>query len=792
MTPSNQARLPLAALAATLLASLCVAPLVQGLAWFVAVAVVAGLITGVGVATRQVTRWVPLVIAVQFLTLVLVVTALFARDAAVAGLLPGPEALAQLVDLKDEGLDVVRHDGPPVPSGRGIVLLVTLGLGVVALVVDVIAVSLRRPAVAGLPLLLVYCVPAAVLPGGLGWIWFVIGGLGYLGLVGADAGDRIRGWGRVLGSPGADGRALGGPLSGARRIGVTALAVAVTLPAFVPGLGERLLTSGSGSGTGTGPGNRTVSVVNPILQLRDNLGQRADTVVITYRTSAASPEPMRIVTVDDFTGDAWQPRTASLSDTQRVDTGMPPPPGLSSGVTTSAETTEIEIGELAQTYLPLPYPSTQVNKLSGTWLYDGETLNVVGRDDANTRGVSYEAKHLTVKPTAEDLSRATAAPSAVAERYTELPADLRGPLAQIARAHAGDPTAGDHAKATRLQNWLRTGGGFQYSETVVPGDQSSDDGGGQAVLDFLTTGKRGYCVQFASSMALLARSLNIPARVGVGFLPGRRLGDGSYQITLRDAHAWPELYFQGVGWVRFEPTPSARTGQAPAWAPPNVSPSSAPTPSASGSVSTPIRSQAPDRESPTATVGDEVDEESLIARVSGAVPWQVWVLLLVLLLLLAAPRTAAVLARRARWRRAEGRTARAEAAWDELRDGLHDLGVTWAVSWTPRAVHQRLSGEYELDGESRAALSRLVGEVESARYAAPGGEGPQPAQARADVAQVCAAVAARLPTAARRRAWWMPSSGLAAVTGVVRRVDVAADRAGRRAASLRPRLHGGR
>jgi len=792
MTPSNQARLPLAALAATLLASLCVAPLVQGLAWFVAVAVVAGLITGVGVATRQVTRWVPLVIAVQFLTLVLVVTALFARDAAVAGLLPGPEALAQLVDLKDEGLDVVRHDGPPVPSGRGIVLLVTLGLGVVALVVDVIAVSLRRPAVAGLPLLLVYCVPAAVLPGGLGWIWFVIGGLGYLGLVGADAGDRIRGWGRVLGSPGADGRALGGPLSGARRIGVTALAVAVTLPAFVPGLGERLLTSGSGSGTGTGPGNRTVSVVNPILQLRDNLGQRADTVVITYRTSAASPEPMRIVTVDDFTGDAWQPRTASLSDTQRVDTGMPPPPGLSSGVTTSAETTEIEIGELAQTYLPLPYPSTQVNKLSGTWLYDGETLNVVGRDDANTRGVSYEAKHLTVKPTAEDLSRATAAPSAVAERYTELPADLRGPLAQIARAHAGDPTAGDHAKATRLQNWLRTGGGFQYSETVVPGDQSSDDGGGQAVLDFLTTGKRGYCVQFASSMALLARSLNIPARVGVGFLPGRRLGDGSYQITLRDAHAWPELYFQGVGWVRFEPTPSARTGQAPAWAPPNVSPSSAPTPSASGSVSAPIRSQAPDRESPTATVGDEVDEESLIARVSGAVPWQVWVLLLVLLLLLAAPRTAAVLARRARWRRAEGRTARAEAAWDELRDGLHDLGVTWAVSWTPRAVHQRLSGEYELDGESRAALSRLVGEVESARYAAPGGEGPQPAQARADVAQVCAAVAARLPTAARRRAWWMPSSGLAAVTGVVRRVDVAADRAGRRAASLRPRLHGGR
>lgn len=792
MTPSNQARLPLAALAATLLASLCVAPLVQGLAWFVAVAVVACLVTGVGVATRQVTRWVPLVVAVQFLTLVLALTALFARDAAIAGLVPGPEALAQLVDLKDEGLDVVRNDGPPVPSGRGIVLLVTLGLGAVALVVDVVAVSLRRPAVAGLPLLLVYCVPAAVLPGGLGWIWFVIGGLGYLGLVGADAGDRIRGWGRVLGSPGTAERTLGGPLSGARRIGVTALAVAVALPAFVPGLGERLLTSGSGDGTGDGPGDRTVRVVNPILQLRENLGERSDTVVISYRTSTASPEPLRIVTVDDFRNDVWQPRAVSLLDTQRADGGLPSPSGLSSGVATRPETTSIEVRELAQTYLPLPYPSTQVNGLDGTWLYDQETLNVVGRDDVTTRGQSYEVNHLTVSPTAEQLGRAGAVPSDIAERYTALPPELRTPLAEIARAHAGDAGSSDHAKATRLQNWLRTEGGFQYSETVVPGDQSADDGGGQAVLDFLTTGKRGYCVQFASAMALLARSLNIPARVAVGFLPGRQLGDDSYEISLRDAHAWPELYFQGVGWVRFEPTPSTRTGQAPAWAPPNTSTVPTPTPSASNSTSAPTRSQAPDGASATAAVRDEAQEESLLARVVGAVPWQVPVLLLVLLLLLAAPRTAAMLARRARWRRADGRTARAEAAWDELRDGLHDLGVAWAASWTPRGVLRRLSAEYELDGESRAALSRLVGEVESARYAAPGGEGPQPAQARADVAQVCAAVAARVPTAARRRAMWMPASGVAAVTGVARRVDVAADQAGRRAANLRPRLHGGR
>jgi hypothetical protein len=56
-------------------------------------------------------------------------------------------------------------------------------------------------------------------------------------------------------------------------------------------------------------------------------------------------------------------------------------------------------------------------------------------------------------------------------------------------------------------------------------------------------------------MAAMARVLGLPARVGVGFVPGSALGDGSRQITTSDAHAWPEVWFAGHGWVRFEPTP---------------------------------------------------------------------------------------------------------------------------------------------------------------------------------------------------------------------------------------------
>ena len=61
-------------------------------------------------------------------------------------------------------------------------------------------------------------------------------------------------------------------------------------------------------------------------------------------------------------------------------------------------------------------------------------------------------------------------------------------------------------------------------------------------------------------MALFARLLGIPARVGMGYTAGSQLADGSWVVQTKDAHAWPELYFDGVGWLRFEPTPGGDGG----------------------------------------------------------------------------------------------------------------------------------------------------------------------------------------------------------------------------------------
>ena len=76
--------------------------------------------------------------------------------------------------------------------------------------------------------------------------------------------------------------------------------------------------------------------------------------------------------------------------------------------------------------------------------------------------------------------------------------------------------------------------------------------------------RRGYCEQFAATMTLMLRGLGVPARVGVGFLPGAP-HRGEFVISTRDAHAWVEVELPGAGWVAFDPTPAR--GEPPPFAP---------------------------------------------------------------------------------------------------------------------------------------------------------------------------------------------------------------------------------
>jgi hypothetical protein len=190
----------------------------------------------------------------------------------------------------------------------------------------------------------------------------------------------------------------------------------------------------------------------------------------------------------------------------------------------------------------------------------------VNRDATSSDGLVYRVTSASPRITAADLTGASGeVPRSVRDRFLDLPDDFSPTVARLAR----DLTAGaatPYAAALALQNHLRT---FTYDLTVPSGH--SDD----VLEQFLFTTKRGYCEQFAGAFAAMARSIGLPARVAVGFTAGEvdPAEPGVFHVRGEHAHAWPEVFLAGAGWVSFEPTPGrgmpfaeAYTGVAPAQA----------------------------------------------------------------------------------------------------------------------------------------------------------------------------------------------------------------------------------
>ena len=461
MRLTTQTRLTVTATGATLLTTLTLAPVLKGALWYVGVVLMVTVLASVGMLARRLTRSWLLVVMLQAAVYTVTLTVVFARDQAVFGLVPGPTALQRLGTLLGDGLKVARDQAPPVETVTGLQLLVMSGIGLVGLAVDVIAVTLRRSAVAGLPLLAVYCVPASVLPGGLAWYWFALAAAGFLALVGAEAIERIRSWGKVLGGSSTPDDEPGPfgfwPSTGGGRAAMAAVVLAVLIPAILPGLGDPILggNGSSGKGAGTGAGGR---YVNPILDLRRNLTRRSNDVALRYHSDGSNPQPLRIVVDDSFDGRTWSPRRESPPQENRVQDGLPGAPGLSNEVTTSQHRIDVQVADLDQTYLPLPYPTTRVS-VQGNWLYDATTLNVLGKD-VRTRGLTYSAEYLQVVPTPEQLLAAGTPSAATMTSYTALP-EVPDSIRQTAADVAGNGRP--YERAVRLQEWFRSSGGFQYS-----------------------------------------------------------------------------------------------------------------------------------------------------------------------------------------------------------------------------------------------------------------------------------------------------------------------------------------
>ena len=787
---SGRARLALCAWVATMLAACALLPLVENVSWLLQVAFLLGVQTVVGAGARRVPLAWPLTVAAQLLVTLVLMTLVFVREQALFGLIPGPDAFQQFGTLLQTGADDVGRYAIPAPLSDGIRLMLVGGVLLIGLMVDTLAVTFRAAAPAGLPLLALYSVAAGLADGGGAWVWFLLAAAGYLMLLLAEGRDRLSQWGRVFGgaprSPGeqSSGGAIA-PVRTGRRIGAVALGVALVVPLALPSLDGGLLdATGTGVGSGSGGGG-TISAVNPLVSLRDSLNVDEDRQVMSVRNSTEDTQDLylRIVSLDSFDGTAWKPSQRHIQD---VPDTFPTPLGLSADVRRTEITTTISAADwYAQDWLPMPYPATGV-KIDGSWRFEPVGRTLVGDHGQNTRGVRYTVTSLDVQPTAEQLAEAPEPDPALVREFTQVPESLPAIVARTAREVTAG-SANDYERAVKLQDYFSVSGGFRYDTQVQVGS------GSNAIARFLRD-KEGFCVHFSFAMASMARTLGIPARVAVGFAPGTPEPDGTVSVGLRDAHAWPELYFEGVGWTRFEPTPTR--GSVPEYTQSQAPGSTIPDPELpSQNASVAPSDSASANETCTAAQrrldGGCASESAEVALSQGddsgwwsaALGWTLGALALVGLLLLPMLWRLRIRAVRlgAHGRSEADAAVHALSAWQELTDTAWDFGISPEESQTPRKAAARIVRLGELDPPAAEAVHRVADAVEQVLYA----PSPRPTAGLAeDVRRVTESLRTTVSRGTRLRAMFAPRSTVRVVWALSAHLTALSERA----SAARPNL----
>ena len=146
-----------------------------------------------------------------------------------------------------------------------------------------------------------------------------------------------------------------------------------------------------------------------------------------------------------------------------------------------------------------------------------------------------------------DIEKLTEMSDSAYARYLQLPKELPERVSKL----AGEITSSadnDYDRAKAIESYLSK----NYKYTLEPGNipQNRD-----FVDYFLFDSKQGYCTYYASAMTVIVRSIGIPARYVEGYkLPSKPVSENSYEVTNKEAHAWVEVYFEGFGWIPFEPT----------------------------------------------------------------------------------------------------------------------------------------------------------------------------------------------------------------------------------------------
>jgi transglutaminase-like putative cysteine protease len=745
---------------AILLASLALTPVFASSAWLppVAAAVVVVLAGGILLRAGGPAVWAGLtgsrpvpqpvralgVAAVpvgQLFLLGCLLTALYAPDQALAGVGPTRGSVRQLVGVMVDGTAEMREQATPALALTGLLALTTLFVGLIAVAADLLAVTGGVPALAGIGVLVLACVPVTTTQGGIGLIALTAPATAFVLLLWADQHRRLPARGR------SDGALLGAGVVSAARTGIAALLAGIVIGTLVPLLREGSLATGLGGGTG----NSTGTALDPVAALQGQLTMPEPVPLLRLETEVDDPGYLRAVALDQYDAEGgWSLSNLDGETSIAEENRLAPLPPEQTGREVSAE---IQVLEHDDRFLPLPFSPLSVRLDDADpddWRFDPATGTVFGRN-VTTGELSYRVSAVEPRPSPALLAATGPPPSFsnAQERFTDLPplpAEVTDLVTSVT-AGAGGP----YERVRRIHDYLTDrSNGFIYSLSTEPGTSGDD------LVDFLRL-KRGYCEQYAGTMAVMVRAAGVPARVALGYTPGSTERDGTRLITSDDAHAWVEVYFDELGWVPFDPTPIA-AGRAVdlAWAPRAGAEDAADESLVAPAPTAPTTGAAPraDRagEAVPEASPDRPATEALLPVLAAAG------LALLVAAVLGAPAMVRGLQRRRRL--TEGT---AGALWDELTASAQDLGVRLHPARTPRQTAGELVALLSKAGAGAAAVEavhRLARAEEAASYGRGGGSGHR--AAHPDSAPALRAVRRAMQRCVSRRgrllARWWPAS----------------------------------
>lgn len=777
---------PLAAGLATLCSAMSLTGVVTGEAWLGYVFVAIVLVACTGLALRSLRA--PTIVAglAQLLVLLFLIVGSFTTTG-ILKIIPGPAAFAELRDVMAAAAEQIRTGLPPVDATPPILCLVTMAIGLVAILVDTLAVAASAPAATGLVLLCVYAIPASLSDELLPWWTFLLGAGAFAGLLAVDGNHRHRRW-RTRDAPGL------GPSPGSTSTPIAVVSVALVLGLItgvaVTGVGTvGSLPGGNGPGKAAGSGGFGVE---PFTQLRGLLDQGADVELFKVRGLGTERHLLRAFTLDTyFPNQGWG-----------IGNGGRMPPGVLADRTLPAAPGDDGRGESKQIqieptnwvdyWLPVFGAPRGLRGIGDNWQYDKTTGAVFTTTKENS--APYTETASLREPTKTELREADPKPDQIPVVYST--PDRIDPRVIQKAQQITETKSTNFDKATALWQFFTAPNGFVYDAKTA---EAAD---ADALADFVLKGKRGFCEQFASAMGVMLRAIGIPARVAIGFTPGVPVADHQV-ITSKDAHAWVEVYFGDQGWVSFDPTPLADgRGYIPSYlqadgvsngtnAPDDEKPSkeNSPAPSAG----TPTKSEA----DPTAgqaqqTLGDSgwqgvaagllgllavaitvvvfllsrrsssskksvadkrkpavnpsvanwlplVAVTLWVAAIAFLAAWASPWFALVLLVIMTAVGAPSVIREITRRRRLQAITTRspdaADAAWRELMDECADRGVPIPNSDTVRVAGQKLAQRHHLDEDGRNGLRTVIGVVEKSWYRAEDENDPALAAAFEDLRQ---------------------------------------------------------